>query len=457
MLTVVTSVVFTGCSTEWEEMDVCNEQISYTKGELPCEISVGMDQVTIYFHERRTGSIILNGNYIGDFKDVSEYTIRNLKPNGVYMVQINCMNDGNVLSKTIEFTTIIPFVTQIGMHELDPFNYDEKELDVVYPYPAGGFVDDTYNYVRRIDADGHVMWRTAMQVIDLAVSDEGGIAVLTNGDYASRITPETGNVLYKCHPTDKDISVESVYPCRNGGMVLVGQKWIHHSEFEGPNEEYYYFGLFDANGNVIHEDLGNEATDLYKVIEKKGGGFVAIGKKGGQTIAFVTFDAKGNKVSSDSEYSEYRDLNYTFNVQEVKRDKDGSMYFLVNEEIERAPSYCRALVVKVDYNGKIVWTRPLVGNMGSCVNTMYILEDNRLCVVYGQDNSQSYHTVIVTMTKDNEILRGDNLGVAIPPISMFPLNDECTEFKFYDGAGRILHVDVNAPRNNVPFVLREGW
>ena len=104
-----------------------------------------------------------------------------------------------------------------------------------------------------------------------------------------------------------------------------------------------------------------------------------------------------------------------------------------------------------------MWTRPLVGDMSSCADTMYILDDNRLCVAYGQDNWAHFNTVIVTMTKDNEILRGDNLGVVIPPVAMFPLNDECTEFRFYDQYGRILHVNLEAQHEEVPFVLREGW
>ena len=180
--------------------------------------------------------------------------------------------------------------------------------------------------------------------------------------------------------------------------------------------------------------------------------------KGEHAIALITFDSKGKKVSAVSEYSEYRASDFAdFDVHEAKRDKDGYMYFLINENIYYNYYYTRSLVVKVNPNGKIVWTRPLVGDMSSCADTMYILDDNRLCVAYGQDNWVHFNTVIVTMTKDNEILRGDNLGVVIPPVAMFPLNDECTEFRFYDQYGRILHVNLEAQHEEVPFVLREGW
>ena len=459
MLTVVMSVVLIGCSTEWDEMMVSDKQVSYNDGELSCQISVGVNQATVSFNDEKTGMIFLNGKFLDDFKDQWQYTICNLQPNEKYTIQVKCMVGEKVLSKTFEITTNVPFITQIGLHELDPYNYEEEELDRICPYPGGGFVDDTYKTVRRLDANGKVVWRTEIKVSDLAVSDEGGIAVLgwVDDDIASRIDPETGKVLYECHPTDSGVSVLGVYPCRDGGMVLVGDKSIIHNDIDVPNEEYYYLGLFDSKGKAVREELGSDATNLYKVVEKVGGGFVAIGKKGGQAIAIITFDSKGKKVSSVSEYSEYRDLDYCFEVREANMDKDGYMYFLVNEAIERAPMYIRALVVKVNSNGKIVWTRPLVGDMSSSAYTMRILNDNRLCVAYGQDNFVRFNTVIVTMTKDNEILRGDNLGVQLSPVAIFPLNDECTEFKAYNGYGSILHVNLGAQREDVPFDLKEGW
>lgn len=460
MLAVVMSVMLIGCSAEWDELMVSDNHVSYNKGELPCQISVGVNQATVSFNDFKTGMIFLNGKYLDDFKDQWQYTICNLKSNEKYTILVTCMVGEEVLSKTFEITTNVPFITQIGWHELDIYNYEEKELDAICPYPGGGFVDDTYVSVRRLDANGNVMWRTEMNVSDFAVSDEGGIAVLgwASDDFVSRIEPETGKVLYECRPTDKEIMVKGVYPCRDGGVVLVGRKIIIHDDADVPNEEYYYLGLFDAKGKAIHEELGSEATCLYKIVEKVGGGFIAMGMKGEHAIALITFDSKGKKVSAVSEYSEYRASDFAdFDVHEAKRDKDGYMYFLINENIYYNYYYTRSLVVKVNPNGKIVWTRPLVGDMSSCANTMYILDDNRLCVAYGQDNWVHFNTVIVTMTKDNEILRGDNLGVEIPPVAMFPLNDECTEFRFYDQYGRILHVNLEAQHEEVPFVLREGW
>ena len=466
ILTAVASVVLIACSTEWEELKVNNEQISYNDGELPCKISVGVDQATISFDKPRSGVIFLNGKFLAEFKDLYHYIIWNLTPNEKYTIQVNCMDGNNALSKTLEITTNVPFVTQIGWYELDPYNYEEKQLGHIFSYPKGGFVDDTYKSVRRLDADGNVMWRTELWVSELMVSDEGGIATLSYGGYynqnpysngyATRIEPETGKVLYECHPTNKEIVVNGIYPCSNGGMVLVGHKRILHYD-NSPVELYYYFGLFDANGKAVHEELGREATSLYKVIEKTGGGFIAMGQKGAQTIVLITFDANGKKVSSDSEYLQYRDLNYWFNIRDVKKDKDGSVYFFIDEQIIRLYCYFHALVVKVNPDGKIVWTRPLAMDGGSVVAyTMYILENNRLCVVFGENHGLQYNTVIVTMTKDNEILRGDNLGISIPPMVMFPLNKECTEFKFYESYGQILHVNLNSPHDEEPFKLKEG-
>jgi len=459
LFVLIASVVLAGCSTtEWEEMEICNEEVSYTNWMFDCRVSAQIDQATISFAKPRTGMIYLNGIYLDDFNEKSSYTIRNLEPNETYEVRVVCKDGNKIFSRTIEFTTSKPYITLMGCYVMDPYEYEEKALGAICLYSDGGCVDHTYNYVRRLDANGDVMWRTKMSVFDIVVSNEGGIAVLSSGDHrcASRLDPVTGAELYKCRPTDDAVTVVNAYPCNNGGMALVGQKWIHH--YDEPNEEYYYFGLFDANGAVVNEEYGSDATYLYKVVETTDGKYVAIGKKWSQTLALVTFNDEGKQVSSDSEYSEYRNLDCSFNVHDVKKDNDGAAYFLLDEEVDSGCYYSRALVVRVNEEGNIVWTRPLVANLSSCAYTISILDENRLLVTFGvDDGSYNFKTAVVTLSKDNEILSGNNLGVSLSPIFVCPLNHDGTELYIYGTSGNVIYVDLDAPHDIVPLELKEGW
>lgn len=453
ILTVLVSFIFTGCSTEWLESVVGDEHVSYNSGTLNFTVTAGTDYATICFLGNTSGMIYLNGVFVDQFVNKTSYTIQNLKVNEQYNVKVVSKNGNTVLSNTMEFTTSMPYIVMAGAHPMDLFDNDEKELEAVCPYPGGGYVDNTYYHIKRTDADGNVVWRTAIRTHSIRVSNEGGIAVLGQGDDESvhRIDPNTGKILYTCRPTDKKVTVNDAYPCNNGGLVIVGQRWDSYHD-----GEYYYFGLFDANGKVIHEETGTDASRLCRVIETTDGTYVTMGRKWGQTISLITFDAKGKRISSDSDYLEYRDLEYAYNVCDVKKDKDGTPYFLINEAIELSPMYIRTLVVKVDQKGKILWTRSLVGDMSTSAHSLCILDDNRLCVAYGQDNWIDFNTVIVTMTKDNEILRGDNLGVELDPIFITPLDDKCTQFKFVDGEGTVFYVNLDAPHEETPFVLIDG-
>lgn len=456
ILTVLVSVILTGCSTEWFESVVGDEHVSYDSVTLNFTVTAGTDYATIHFLSNTSGMIYLNGVFIDQFVKKKSYTIFNLKENEQYKVKVVSKKDNTVLSNTKEFTTSMrmPYIVMAGAHPMDLFGNDEKELEAVCPYPGGGYVDNTYYQIKRTDADGNEVWRTAIRTRSIRVSNEGGIAVLgQDGDDNSvrRIDPNTGNILYTCQPTDKKVTVNDAYPCNNGGLVIVGQRFDSYHD-----GEYYYFGLFDANGKVIHEETGTDASCLYKVIETTDGTYVTVGRKWGQTISLITFDAKGKRISSDSDYWEYRWLEYTYNICDVKKDKDGTSYFLITEAIELSPTYIRTLVLKADQKGKILWTRSLVGDMDSGGHTLCILDDNRLCVAYGQDNWRNFNTVIVTMTKDNEILRGDNLGVELHPIFMTPLDEKCTQFKLVGGDGSIFYVNLDAPHNETPFKLVDG-
>lgn len=458
VIALASFAIITSCSTEWEEAALDNTEICYSKYELPCTIAVGHDQATINFGESKSGSIFINDIHLDDFKDVWEYKIYDLKPNEPYKIHVQSFSNNVMHSKTFDITTLPTYISQIGWHLLDPHNYGETELESLYPYPDGDIIDGAYTTVRRFDADGNLKWRTSLDDTGtIKVADDGGIAVDCH-KYACRINPETGDILYKCSPTDKKVVINDVYPCSNGGMVIVGYKWFVSDEVNVPSEGRYYFGLFDAHGNVVNEEIDTLATDLLKVIETTDGNYIAMGQKGGQTIALITFSANGKAINSDTDYLECRDLDYIYNIQDAKKDKEGNVYFLATEEIGVAPSYYRALVVKVNAKGDIVWTRPLIGTecYESSGNLLQILDDNNICVVYTEGLYRSCNTIVVLITADNELVQGTNLGVNVSPINIFPLNKECTEFKIYNSNGGILYIDFKGKDNDWAFTLKDG-
>ena len=430
-------MVMAGCSTEWEEISYSEEMPSYSNDELPVEMEVHKDRVDVIFQKDLTCYINLDGVQIKQTSKNKKVTLRALTPDTEYHLLITALEGEKVLKKDTTFRTLKSYSDVIGWREMDLYGNNEEVVDFVRQLPGGDFLDFTHRYydysedgyrLRRTDADGQVKWRTNIAVTSASVSEEGHIAAWSYV-MACRVNPETGAVLYKYTPELKDGYINSVCPCKDGGMAIVGR---------GNNPDKYYFARIDANGQLIHEEEGDAADELYDVHEMADGSVVAMGKKGDQTLVTITFDASGKVVGKSSDYSEYRDLDYRLNFIQSIRDNKGNTYFLGYCEITTGGSHPCTIVVKTDAQGKIEWTCLLNSQDSSYPSNFYFIEDDKLLVLYSGDKN----THVSFITTGNELLQDIALKNNYGALYAWPVNEEYTQFILFDSFGRILLVDT---------------
>ena len=297
VLSAVGAMVMAGCSTEWEEISYSEEMPSYSNDELPVEMEVHKDRVDVILQKDLTCYINLDGVQIKQTSKNKKITLRALTPDTEYHLSINALDGEKVLTKDMTFKTLKSYATVIGWREMDLYGNNEEVNLLVRQMPGGDFLDITCKdldhstsnlCLRRTDADSKVKWRCQIGVENASVSEEGNI-VAWFYDMAYKVNPETGDVLYTFTSKTDDYLIKGAYACKDGGMAVVGKNYTAGK---------YYFARLDANGQLIHEEEGDFADELYDVHEVADGSVVAMGRKGEKTIVAITFDAEGKVVST---------------------------------------------------------------------------------------------------------------------------------------------------------------
>ena len=443
-LFMVGLVAMTSCSTEtiWEEFSYGQEQPSYSHDELPAMVTVYKDRAEIKLYKPVMHNVYLDGALITQMKPTGNddrVVLRALTPNTEYHLYITALYGEQVLVKDMKFTTHMSYASVVGWVDMNYYD-GEEELGFSLQMPGGDILDQTHRYyyysdddycLRRTDVDGRVKWRSYIPYHDASVSDDGQIAAWTY-DKVCRVDPETGAVMYEYEPGLKEGYIHSAYVCRDGGMAIVGR------DFSDGNYSFY-FARLDANGQLIHKEEGDLAEELYNVHETADGNLVAMGRKGLETFVALTFDAEWNMIGECSDYEERRDLGYLAYFNQSVRDSQGNIYFLGGAEVNTERGYAPAVVViKVDAQGKMVWTRTLVNEYDEFNATcMYFVDDDRLCVFYSGRT-----TNVALMTTDNEILRDVSLNANYNVLYGRAENEEYTKFYLLDKYGRMIYIDT---------------
>ena len=440
VLSVIGAVAMTGCSkdTIWEEISYGQETPSYSNGELPVTVTVHKDRADVTLYKDLTYYIYLDGVFIKKLTNEKKVTMRALTPNTDYHLHIIALEYEKVLTKDVAFTTLKSYATVIGWREMDPYGNNEEEVKFVHQIPGGDFLDVTCKYLdyafdnlrlRRTDAEGKVTWRSKIGVDDASVSEEGNIAAWSY-DMACRVNPETGDVLYNYTRKTDDYLINGAYACKDGGMAVVGRN---------NNEGKYYFARIDANGQLVHEEEGDLADELCDVHEIVDGSVVAMGKKGEKSFVAITFDAEGNVVGESTDSAENRDLDNRAYFKQSIRDNKGNTYFLGGGEVVDGGSYGAAtIIVKVDVQGKMVWTHTLSDKHDEFYSTsMLFMDDDKLCVSY---SGKSTHVAFIT--SDNELLQDVAFNGNYNAVYAWPVNEEYTQFIIFDNYGRMIQIDT---------------
>lgn len=442
LLLVAALVMTTGCSTEWEEFSYGQDVPSYSNDELSAMVTVHKDRAEITLPRPLTYYIYLDGVFIKQVTTTAneeKVVARALTPDTEYRLLIKALDGEKVLTKELTFTTRQSYASVIGLVEMNYYDGEEM-LDFVHQMPGGDILDQTHRYyyysdddycLRRTDAEGTVKWRSYIPYHYASVSDDGQIAAWTS-DKVCRVDPETGAVIYEYASDLKNGNINSAYVCSNGGMVIVGKNHVD-------GKSYFHFTRLDASGQLIHEEQSDQADELYNVNETADGNLVAMGRKGLETFVVITFDAEGNVIGESSDYEERRDLGYLAYFKQSVRDNQGNIYFLGGAEVNTERGYApAAVVIKVDAQGKIVWTRTMVNEYDEFNATcMHFVDDDRFCVLYSGRT-----TNVALMTTDNEILRDVSLNANYDVLYGRAGNEEYTQFYLLDKYGRIIYIDT---------------
>ena len=442
LLLVAALVMTTGCSTEWEEFSYGQDVPSYSNDELSAVVIVHNDRAEITLPKPLTYYIYLDGVFIKQVTTTAneeKVVARALTPDTEYRLLIKALDGEKVLTKELTFTTRQSYASVIGLVEMNYYDGEEM-LDFVHQMPGGDILDQTHRYyyysdddycLRRTDAEGTVKWRSYIPYHYASVSDDGQIAAWTS-DKVCRVDPETGAVIYEYASDLKNGNINSAYVCSNGGMVIVGKNHVD-------GKSYFHFTRLDASGQLIHEEQSDQADELYNVNETADGNLVAMGRKGLETFVVITFDAEGNVIGESSDYEERRDLGYLAYFKQSVRDNQGNIYFLGGAEVNTERGYApAAVVIKVDAQGKIVWTRTMVNEYDEFNATcMHFVDDDRFCVLYSGRT-----TNVALMTTDNEILRDVSLNANYDVLYGRAGNEEYTQFYLLDKYGRIIYIDT---------------
>lgn len=447
VLFVILVMAMNSCSTNtiWEEVTYGQEEPSYSYGELPAMVQVHTDRVDITLYKNLTHYIYLDGVLVKTLDNEKKITLRALTPNTEYHLSITAMDGVKVLKKEQTFTTLKSYASVIGWREMDLFGNNEEEISYVLQLPGGDFLDFTHRYcyysdedyrLRRTDADGRVKWRSNIAATEASVSEEGNIAAWSLYT-ACRVNPETGDVLYKYTPKLKEGFINAAYACKDGGMVIVGRGEVPYT---------YYFARLDANGRVIREGGSSLVDQLYIVHEMADGNVVALGKKGEETLVAVTFDASGKVVRTSLDSSKDRDFDYDLNFVQSVRDKNGNTYFLGHYELNAGVYYPCSMIVKVDAQGQIEWMHTMHDEGTEYYpGDFYFIDDDKLLVIYTGDTgyySRNSKTHVALVTTDNEWLQNVTFNDDYAALYAWPVNEQYTQFIFFDKYGRILLLDT---------------
>ena len=445
VLFVILLMAMNSCSTNtiWEEVTYGQEEPSYSYGELPAMVQVHTDRVDITLYKNLTHYIYLDGVLVKT--NEKKITLRALTPNTEYHLSITAMDGVKMLKKEQTFTTLKSYASIIGWREMDLFGNNEEEISYVRQLPGGDFLDFTHRYyyysdedyrLRRTDANGRIKWRSNIAAIYASVSEEGAIAAASQHT-AWRVDAETGAVVYEYQTGFKEGYINDVYPCKDGGMVIVGRS---------DTPWHFYFVRLDANGQLINQEEGELADELYAVHEMTDGSVVAMGKKGNESMVAITFDAEGKIVGTSTNASEDRDLGYAYGFVQSVRDKNGNTYFLGNYELWTGTYYPVSMIVKVDAQGKIEWVHTMHDEGTEYYpGDFYFIDDDKLFVIYTGDTgyySRNSKTHVALVTTDNEWLQDVTFNDDYAALYACPVNEQYTQFIFFDKYGRILLLDT---------------
>ena len=443
LLLVAALVMTTGCSTEWEEFSYGQDVPSYSNDELSAVVIVHNDRAEITLPKPLTYYIYLDGVFIKQVTTTAndeKVVVRALTPDTEYRLLIKALDGEKVLTKEQTFTTRLSYASVIGWVEMNYYD-GEEVLDFIHQMPGGDFIDQSRRYyyygtehelcLRRTDAYGRVKWRSYICYDEASVSDEGRIAAWSYNKVC-RVDPETGAVIYEYAQNLKEGYINSAYVCSDGGMVIVGKNHID-------GKSYFHFTRLDANGQLTHEEEGDQADELYEVHETADGNVVAMGRKGPESFVALTFNAEGRMIGESSDHEVSRDLEYRAYFKQSLRDKHGNIYFLGGGEGMSVLGYTpAAYLIKVDAQGRMVWTRTWLNEYNEFFSTcMHFADDDSLCVFYAGRT-----TNMALMTTDNEILREVSLNANYNILYGRPVNEDYTQFYLLDGYGRIIYIDT---------------
>ncbi|MBQ4449632.1 MAG: hypothetical protein II900_04295 [Prevotella sp.] len=433
ILVLTTSTILSGCSTEWEEFQLKNEtpSYSYNSEDIKAEIKAGIDEVKIEFPHEMTASIYLNDVFMKEIVNEYECTLYNLEPNTKYNLKVTSLRNEQIVTKSFDFTTRFPFLSLIGYREFDKYNYREDEgFGKINPYSDGGFIDYTYKYVRRTDAQDKVIWRTAITAHNIYISEDGQI-LTRNFDAVSKLDPQTGKIIATYSPSKKDVDIFGTCTDSNGNVIIVG----------GLNGKGY-IGYFDAKGKIIHEEQTNLATYLLDVQTNGSNGYVAIGISGKKLVA-VSINKSGKATKANKYQNDNIDSdNDTYFLGSVRDDK-GNIYFIGNECV----GHNRAAIVKIDNQGNIVWVKGMHDTGWDTSPTyFYLFDTNKICAAYEVSDYSYGKTHIGIFDLDGNKQKDINMLNNYDIIYAKPENGDCTQFTLFDKYGRILYMDSNGYR-----------
>ncbi|MBQ8097647.1 MAG: hypothetical protein IJ243_11330 [Prevotella sp.] len=444
ILFVAAALVTAGCSkdTIWEEATYGQEEPSYSYGELPAMVQPHTDRVDITLYKDLTHYIYLDGVLVKTLAKEKKMTLRALTPGTEYHLLITAFDGVKVLKRETTFTTPKSYATLIGWREMDLYGNNEEEIGYIRQLPGGDFLDFTHRYyyysdedyrLRRTDADGRVKWRSNIAATEASVSEEGNVAVWSQTAY--KVNPGTGVVIYQYTPKLKEGFITAAYACKDGGMAIVGR---------GETPGTYYFARLDADGRLIHEESSDLADRLDIVHETADGQVVALGRKGGDTLVAVTFDASGKVVGTSSDHSEDRGFDLDLDFIQSVRDNQGNTYFLGHYEMYAGAYYPCSMIVKVDAQGQIEWMHTMHDKNTEYHPThFYLIDNDKLCVLYtGNTGSRNSKTHVALMTTGNEWLQDVTFNDDYAALYVWPVNDAFTQFIFFDHYGRILYIDT---------------
>ena len=155
-------------------------------------------------------------------------------------------------------------------------------------------------------------------------------------------------------------------------------------------------------------------------------------------------------VRTSSDFSEDRDFDYDLNFVQSVRDKNGNTYYLGHYELKAGVYYPVSMIVKVDAQGQIEWMHTMHDESTEYYpSDFYFIDDDKLFVIYTGDTgyySRNSKTHVALVTTDNKWLQDVTFNDDYAALYAWPLNEQYTQFIFFDKYGRILLLDTEGER-----------